>query len=706
MVPSSARPPEAHLPSPRVARRLVRQWLLVVGLFLHTIDVAVPQASREALASWIALDAPIGYEQFATDPLLAVLEGWHQDENGNLVRRVGSGTPRRVVACGIDWHGYVVSQIREDGYLRLHQIGRGSENVLWDQAHEGQQVRVLTRTGPLLGVTAVANAHFSPQHRHETAIVTADDLWLDVGAESARDVAALGIRLLDPVIRHLPPWHFGNEAAGPGAGARGGCAALATAAQEDEVSAGETVFVISTQHLLGWVGLGGALVRLGEVDSLTVLGAGEESARDESLRPESFGGLAPVLRHVGLDEVRFLAPAVNSPGALMERLGVAQAESLLLAIRGASALLPSSDATSEWQPAPAPTVRTSSPLSDGLSAQTVALLERLAEAPGVAGHEQFVRALMLEEMPAWARSRAETDQAGNLWVEVGSGGSADVFVAHLDEVGFEIRAIAADGVVSLKARGGSVISAWEGQPARLVSEESAVEGLDGVFLARREPLRKRPESLRAWFGLDGEALRERGVREGLAVTGYKEAHRLGTHRFTARALDDRAGSAALLMALRRIDPGQASRRVIFAWSVREEVGLQGAAALAERFAADSARVFSVDTFVSSDTPLESPHFAFAPLGEGPVLRAAENSSLTPTAEQDDILALARSAGLPLQIGLTQGGTDGTQFTYWGVPNAGLSWPGRYSHSPAEVLDLRDLDGLARLIELLAKSAPN
>ncbi len=115
------------------------------------------------------------------------------------------------------------------------------------------------------------------------------------------------------------------------------------------------------------------------------------------------------------------------------------------------------------------------------------------------------------------------------------------------------------------------------------------------------------------------------------------------------------------------------------------------------------QAFSIDTFVSSDTPLESPHFAFAPLGDGPVLRSIENSSMAPPAERERILALARSAQLPVQIGLTQGGTDGTTFTFWGAPNAGLSWPGRYGHAPAEVLDLRDLVGLHRLIRLIAEA---
>jgi putative aminopeptidase len=55
------------------------------------------------------------------------------------------------------------------------------------------------------------------------------------------------------------------------------------------------------------------------------------------------------------------------------------------------------------------------------------------------------------------------------------------------------------------------------------------------------------------------------------------------------------------------------------------------------------------------------------------------------------------------MGLTQGGTDGSTFTFWGAPNQGLSWPGRYSHSPGEVLDLRDLDMLAQLIVAVASA---
>jgi putative aminopeptidase FrvX len=319
-----------------------------------------------------------------------------------------------------------------------------------------------------------------------------------------------------------------------------------------------------------------------------------------------------------------------------------------------------------------------------------------------------VRAAVLAAMPPWARERAQTDAIGNVWVAVGPPRDTTVFMAHMDEVGYEITDIAADGTVSLDGRGGVIPSAWEGQPARVQLDSArqsasaaTVRELDGVFLTRADPEEKRPRDVRAWFGLDAAGLARAGVTVGMGVTGYKEGHRIGRHRYTGRSLDDRAGATALLLALRALDAASLDRTVIFAWSVHEEGGLNGAAAMAARFGASTRRIYSVDTFVSSDTPLESPHFAYAPLGKGPVFRAIESANVSPDEERARARRVAAAAGIPLQMGLTQGGTDGSVFTFWGAPNQGLSWPGRYSHSPGEVLDLRDLDMLTRLVVAVA-----
>lgn len=695
--------------------RTTKHAFITLLLGFLAIDSSIAQESDiQKLSSWVALNAPTGYEHLATGPLNQVLQGWSVDRNGNLSKTSGAGDPHRVVACGLDWNAYAITQITDDGYLRLHGIGRGTGHQLWDQAHEGQQVRVLTRRGPLIGVIAVPNGHFAAQHRYETRVITADDLWLDIGASSAGEVAEMGVQLLDPVLREIPAWSFAGEVAGPGAGARAGCAAVVAAA-EVASGPGTTTWVLSAQRVFGWIGMSSALVRLAPVQELVLVGPGEAERRSEMIAATNEATDLPVVEFAGLESVKLLAPKVANPGALMERIDLAEAESLL------GNILAAVDSPTEERPAwigapPPPAPMNEDPArlaggSEGVRLNEVAeILDRLAETPAVPGHEGPVRKIVMDALPGWAEP--QTDELGNLWVEVGPETEATVFMAHMDEVGYTIDAIDADGTVRLNRRGGTVDSTWEGQPARMqldaasMAESSAsFPELSGVFLTRTAPEVKRPPEVTAWFGMDAVALAAAGVREGMGVTGYKEGHRLGRTRYAARSLDDRAGTTALLVAINKLDPESLDHRVVFAWSVQEEGGLIGAAALAERLGASSRRIYSVDTFVSSDTPLESPHFAYAPLGAGPVLRSIENSSMATPEELDRNKSVAAAAGLTVQIGLTQGGTDGTMFTYWGAPNAGLSWPGRYSHSPAEVLDLRDLVGLSDLIVAMALATP-
>jgi putative aminopeptidase FrvX len=332
----------------------------------------------------------------------------------------------------------------------------------------------------------------------------------------------------------------------------------------------------------------------------------------------------------------------------------------------------------------------------------------------VSGHEAPMRDAVREALPAWARDSATTDSAGNLVLAMGPDRDTIAFVAHMDEIGFEVSHIAHDGTVSLRTRGGFYNSLWEGQTALLHVESARTPSRDarscgaaregpvrGVFVPRDSATRKQPPQLTAWFGLDSAKLVAAGVTVGTSVTSYKCSARLGTTRFTARAIDDRVGSAALILALESIDRARLEHRVIFAWSVREESGLEGAKALAQELGPNVSRVYAIDTFVSSDSPLESSRFASAKIGEGPVARALDNSSVTPPDEVDRLTRIARVARIPLQIGTTNGGNDGSELARYGAIDDPLGWPSRYSHSPVELMDLRDLRSLARMIAALA-----
>ena len=114
-------------------------------------------------------------------------------------------------------------------------------------------------------------------------------------------------------------------------------------------------------------------------------------------------------------------------------------------------------------------------------------------------------------------------------------------------------------------------------------------------------------------------------------------------------------------------------------------------------------MFAIDTFVSNDSPLENKRFGNAELGKGFVVRAVDNSNVVPLQYVERVLKLARENKIPIQYGVTGGGNDGAVFTRFGSVDVAMGWPLRYSHSPAEVIDTRDLDSLGRIVAVLAKS---
>jgi putative aminopeptidase len=685
-----------------------RSALLLLAMTAAAAGAQQPAEDRAAAAvsAWIHLAAPPGHDAAVAAALSRALTGWTADDNGNLVRRSGSGRPRRVVACALDVSSYVVSQITDGGYLRLRRTGNPG-HPLWDQFHEAQRVKVLTASGAVPGVVAVPNGHFAQQHRGDTLALTMDQLWIDVGASSPSEAGFLGIGILDPVVIDRPAWTYAGYAAGPAAGARAGCAAVATAAA-GRVRAGETIFVISTQRVFGWAGLAGIMARLGPVDALTVVDVGQPGGNAPFAATNRLGqGQNALTRTARADTVRVLRPRVRFAQSLVESIHTDDARALLTAVAEAAAVAPAG----EWVAPPLDSARALGNRSEynDLERQWMALVDL----PGVAGHEHQVRQAVLAALPDWARRIAVVDSMGNVVVAAGPNRDSVAFIAHMDEVGFEVVRILGDGRVELRTRGGAVVPSWEGTPAHLNFDPDAsgriAQPLRGVFVPRDSGRTKSGPSpgqgttwLTAWFGVDSARLVAQGVRPGLSVTSYKRAARLGGTRVTGRGSDDRSGTTALLFAIRRVHPDSLPRKVFFVWSVQEEGGLNGARYFGDRYGASLRRVYSIDTFVSSDTPLESPHFAYLPLGAGAVLRGLDNGSLVPRAERDRIIQTAAANGIRLQVGTTFGSTDGSAIQIWGPPNIGLSWPGRYSHGPAEVLDLRDVDALSRLITALAK----
>jgi len=214
------------------------------------------------------------------------------------------------------------------------------------------------------------------------------------------------------------------------------------------------------------------------------------------------------------------------------------------------------------------------------------------------------------------------------------------------------------------------------------------------------------EPARVYVGTrSAEETQKLGIKAGDWITIPKEYRPLLGTRANGRSFDDRVGCAALIDAVKSLGPQLPGRDITFIWSTREEIGLEGAAAAAEQMFKEARTpdfVFAVDTFVSSDSPLETDRFAGATLGKGFVVRAVDNSNVVPLEYVDRVLKLAKTHNIPAQFGVTGGGNDGSVFLRYGSIDVPLGWPLRYSHSPAEVIDTKDVAALSEIIAAIAR----
>jgi endoglucanase len=117
------------------------------------------------------------------------------DVSGNSVAEINpKGAPRVMLAGHVDEIGLQITHIDEKGFVFVDEIGG------WDpQVVVGQRVTILGREQDVVGVVGKKPIHLILQEERSKASKV-KDLWIDVGATSRDEVAALGIRVGDPAV--------------------------------------------------------------------------------------------------------------------------------------------------------------------------------------------------------------------------------------------------------------------------------------------------------------------------------------------------------------------------------------------------------------------------------------------------------------------------------------------------------------------------
>ena len=694
------------------ASRATSLVLLVFG----AAALFVPVASGSDFLALAAIDGGSADESRVIEFIAERVGGKHRrGANGSLLVEFGSGAPRTLFVAGVDEPALVVSGIHAEGYLHVRPhaqapFGRGLADRFL-----GQHVNVSTRTGQLVaGVVAAPSVHFGSASSRRVA--ANESLFVDIGATDAREVASAGVEILNRVTLAKRAAFISNDwLASPWISSRTGAqilTGLAAHLSGAELN-GSVVLAFVTQQYPSNAGLARAL-RSVQADRVVLLGPNGDSisavaplgSTDSSLVGEvldlaesaglklkrsgthrpSFGPFGDNQIWDSEQQAAAILPAVRNgatPAAAVSVAEVSALSALLARLVGA----PPAAALSDERQAPRPP-----PLLEPADSME-GMVRRLVAVAGVSGNEGPVREELLRLVPSVLAGSARTDESGNLIVRLGPGGDpVAMFLAHMDEIGRVVTSTIPTGTVRTASRGGGNQELFSWQP---VSLHGSAGSLPAV-MTRRGLID---------FGEISEAeIRALRVQEGDAVTVPKRYRPLLGKRVASRSLDDRLGCAVLLEAMRRLErrARRARSAIEFVFTVQEETGLKGARHVARQSRPEV--VYAVDTFVTSDTPLEPRHFAFARLGAGPVLRALDQSGATPRNEVNRVLALAARRGIPVQVGVTAGGNDGSAFVSLDTVNVPIGFPLRYAHTPVETADLRDAEAAVDLIEALALDA--
>jgi len=325
------------------------------------------------------------------------------------------------------------------------------------------------------------------------------------------------------------------------------------------------------------------------------------------------------------------------------------------------------------------------------------LLRRLNAAPGVAGFEHRVPAVVAEELAPLV-DEMRVDRLGNLIAtRHGTGGPTVLVAAHMDEIGSLVRHIDERGFLRLQPLGSF-------DPRVLLTQRVIVHTADdaqvpGVIETTVDPLHfgppvdpKRPD-LRDFFVDVGPGASQ--IEIGDMVTLDRDEVAIG-ERVVSKALDDRLDLYVIIEAVRELS-GQKSTIVAVA-TTQEEVGSRGA--VVAGYNIDPDICVALDLTLANDIPGVTPDQEVARLGAGPAIKVMDTTQISHPGIVRHFRDLARQHDIPYQLEvLSHGGTDASliQRLRAGVAVVTLSIPARYIHTVNETVAITDVDHSVTLL---------
>ena len=319
-------------------------------------------------------------------------------------------------------------------------------------------------------------------------------------------------------------------------------------------------------------------------------------------------------------------------------------------------------------------------------------LKEIVHAFGVPGFEDEIRNLVREEMEKYA-DEVFVDRMGNV-IGVKKGGKRKVMLAaHMDQIGFMVKAITEDGYLIISPIGGINTIVLRSSAVRIRTDNGFIYGVIGEKPPHLGKEQKKVEfkDLRVDIGASSKEEAEKMVKVGDVGTFETHYFKLG-EKIVANSMDDRIGVYTLLEVMKKVE---SDSTLYFVATVQEEIGLKGARTSSFGIYPDIG--IAVDV-THAAMPGVSKEEVPVELGKGPVISVG--AIFHPKLFRH-FVSVAKKKRIPHQIEANPSwsGTDADiiQLSRDGVATGVISIPERYMHSSVEMISEKDVKNAIRLL---------
>jgi endoglucanase len=233
----------------------VKRFVLTAALAcsLPAVPALAQDRTLSLLKELVDAAGPSGFEEpvrkIMVERMKPLADDVRFDGLGSVIARQGSSGPRIMLDAHMDELGGVVRRATPDGFLSMQMLGG------WlDQALAGQRWIIIGSKGPVHAVSSIRDIHLTPQDERGQ-LIKRDAVFLDIGAKTAAEVAALGVSPGDPVVPDSPFQDMNGTGnyAGKAWDDRVGCAVLLLAMERLKASGhpNQVFFTATVQEEIG-----------------------------------------------------------------------------------------------------------------------------------------------------------------------------------------------------------------------------------------------------------------------------------------------------------------------------------------------------------------------------------------------------------------------------------------------------------------------